>query len=99
MKLLVEVDDVVVLFVSDDDGFGVGHNDVDGRDELLVRGLFLDLFVDDQLVVIFGEIVFERVFIEFFFVFVELGLVLELVVTHRKLPSSAGVASGGCGWR
>jgi len=88
VELLVEVDDVVFLFLLDvgagarldlfDDG--AGQRDDDHRlvlDDSFDFVVVLEV-VADQL---FVEVLFERVLVEF--LFVELGLVLELVVTHR----------------
>ena len=87
VELLVEVDDVVFLFLLDGDGAGLDLLD-DGADQRddehrLVLDDSFDFVVVLEVVTdqLFVEVLLERVLVEF--LFVELGLVLELVVTHR----------------
>src|SRR4029077_4896683 len=91
MQLLVEVDDIVVFLF----GFGLGRFDEHARDrhdcvyqfvvDLVVFGYFLvveDVFVlDDELVV-------EELLVNV--LFVEHGLVLEVVFTHFQVLSCGG---------
>ena len=80
VQLLVEVDDVVVLFLVGgfDDLFRVVGL-LERRVEILVQ-LFVDDLVVDQVFVVVVEALVECFLVEL--LFVELGLFLELVVTH-----------------
>ena len=101
MELLVEIDDVVLLFVVG--GFGGRDENAGNSDDIDdlrvddVHEVVVDDVVDNDVIVL-DEVLFEDVLVDV--VLFERGLVLEVVVTHfRCLLAGGGIGERACNRR